>query len=213
MERLHVSQAYEQVRVERKGRRGHEGGNRVSGPLLDHGEGSQRGQGESGDDEQIVNEHRRAAEPADGCGHQCRHDQGLGVGERVMRRIEDVSLKQVQRIARQLVLHPGEDPLVQHHVAVVMSGQDVRRGGQRPRVHDGQQRADEGRRGPWGLPPTRRAHARPATHIGRVLEMTSCLWFVADPAAMSAIAHHFSAPPHDSRARGCKSIRRQSRSR
>ena len=42
-------------------------------------------------------------------------------------------------------------------------------------------------RGPGGLPPTRRAHARPATHIGRVLEMTSCLWFLADPAAMSPL--------------------------
>ena len=58
----------------------------------------------------------RAARPC-----SAGHDQRLGEGQRVVRRIEDVGLEQVQRIARQLVRDPRQDPLVQLGVGVVVA--------------------------------------------------------------------------------------------
>ena len=63
------------------------------------------------------------------------HDERLGERQRVLRRIEDVGLEQVQRIAGQLMRDPREDPFVQLGVGVVVARMRRRVERQRPGVH------------------------------------------------------------------------------
>ena len=121
VKRLQVGEPHEQVRVERKRARGDEGGAPVRGPFECDDVRGKCTEREPGNDEQIVDENRRAAEPPDRRTEQRRDDQRLREGEGVMRGIEDVGFKEMERVARQLVLDPREDPLVEHDVAVVVS--------------------------------------------------------------------------------------------
>ena len=58
-----------------------------------------------------------------------------------MLRIEDVAFEQLRRMAGKLVRDPGQDPLVQLGVGVVVARQCARSRDEWPRVDDGQQEA------------------------------------------------------------------------
>src|ERR671912_610582 len=64
--------------------------------------------------------------------------------------MEDVRTEQVHGITRELVLHPGDDPLVEHHVAVVVQRESSRVSCERPGMGHCQERGEE-----HGLRPVR----------------------------------------------------------
>ena len=63
--------------------------------------------------------------------------------EDVFRRIEDVALEQLQRMARELMCDPGEDPLVQLRIAVIVARQSAWLGDERPGVDHCEQRENQ----------------------------------------------------------------------
>ena len=132
-------QPRQRVAVEGEERSCHRRGGAIPRPREDHGVGRESGQRKPRQRQQIHREDRRSAEPQRGCGHQRWHNERLGECQRILRRIEDVSIEQVRRVPRQLVDNPRDDPFVQLRVAVVVAREDARAGRERPGVHDRQQ--------------------------------------------------------------------------
>ena len=105
----------------------------------------------------VVRQHQVARQPRHGSRLQRRHEEVLGIRERVAIRVEGVAVEQVQRVARQLVQNPADGPDVERRRAVaeevVRRAQRERPGGDHrqrqvgePDPEEAQRGSDEGRR-------------------------------------------------------------------
>ena len=145
MHPLRVRGPRQRRRVEREHRSGHHAGEHVASPGLDEQSRRERRQRESGQEDDVVDEHGRCPHPCHRCTHEGGHDQWFGEREGIVRRIEDVGFEEVCRIAGKLVRNPGENPLVQLSVAVVVAGMSARSEDEGPRMQYGKQRTGCGR--------------------------------------------------------------------
>ena len=111
-------------------------------PFIDerkHRPGRQR---EAEEQDDVVGEHRRRTQPVQRCAHDSGHDQRFRKRQRVARGVEDVRVEEVGRRSRKLMRDPGQNPLVELSVAVVVAAPRSRSRGQRPGVNDRQTGAD-----------------------------------------------------------------------
>ena len=150
-----MRQAGERVRIEGERRSCQHTGGDIAGPSIHESEPGKGGQREPGDHHQVHHEDRRTTGPCDRRAEQCRDDERFGKSEGVAGRKKDVGVEQSTRRARQLVRHPGHDPLVQLGVIVVVPREPPRRSGQRPRVNYRKHGAQQGGAQPW-CPPRHR---------------------------------------------------------
>ena len=142
---LHVRQPRQQVDVVRGQRAGDERCGWRSRPSRDHEPGAPGCEHESGDEHEVEREHRGPAEPENRRREQRLRDERLGIGERRRLGGEDVAVEEVQRIARQRVRHPRQDPGVQLRVGVVIERFAPWRAGDRPGVEDAEREKDRER--------------------------------------------------------------------
>ena len=118
------------------GQPGQEGGGAVAGQVGHQGVDPARRQHEGRQHRQVVREDAVAAEEVERRLQQGARHVRVGVSERVLERVEDVRLVEVQRVGRQRVLHPARDPDLQQGIA---AERRVRSqvGGHRPGHGDG----------------------------------------------------------------------------
>ena len=141
---LDVRQSRQRVRVEGEHRSGEHPGGPVAGPLERQRVAGPRRQREAQEQDDVEDEDRRHAQPLQRGAHQRRDDQRFGEGERIMFGIEDVAFEEMRRRAGELVGDPGQDPLVQLGIGVVVARQRAGGGGERPGVDDRKQQAQPG---------------------------------------------------------------------
>ncbi|HUR81738.1 MAG TPA: hypothetical protein VM733_13295, partial [Thermoanaerobaculia bacterium] len=108
MKRLHVREPGERVRVEREGGPGEQTRHPIARPREHESIPGECGERQPCKDQDVEHEDRRPSNPRERRAEQRRHDERLGECEGVVRGMEDVPLKQVGRIALQLMRHPRE---------------------------------------------------------------------------------------------------------
>ena len=122
MHPLRVRSPGQRVRVEGEHQSRHDAGEHVAGPGFDEQGSHERRQRESRQEDDVEDEHGGSAHPRQRRAYQGGDNQWLGKGQGIVRGIEDVGLEELCRMAGELVLDPGHDPLVQLSVAVVVAG-------------------------------------------------------------------------------------------
>ena len=113
MQELNVRGARQHRGAECQQRAGQDAAPGIAGPVDHEPVHRERGQKQTGEDQQVVRQDRRGAEPAERGADERRHHKRLGIGEGLFERMEYVRVEQVQRVARQLMGDPGDRPGIQ----------------------------------------------------------------------------------------------------
>ncbi len=148
VQRLQMGKPGQRVRVEGGNHPGRGAAGPAAGPARRHEARRPAGQREAGEQHQVVDQQRRRAQPDERRAEHALDQHRLRVRQRVAFGKEDVRVEQVERVADDLMRHPGEGPLVQHRVAVVVARKRRWARGQRPGMHDCQQREEQECRSP-----------------------------------------------------------------
>ena len=148
MQRLQMGKPGQRVRVEGGNDPGRGAAGPAAGPARRHEARRPAGQREAGEQHQVVDKQRRRAQPDERRAEHALDEHRLRVRQRVAFGKENVRVEQVERVADDLMRHPGEGPLVQHRVAVVVARKARWARGKRPGVNDRQQREKEECRSP-----------------------------------------------------------------
>ena len=135
----HVVDAIGQEREHDAGKDGG-GGVRRQRPHQQRGAGTRHH--EAREQDQIMDEQRRDADPMERCRQDARQQKRFRERERLALWIKGVGVEQTRRRPRQLMRHPGQRPGVQQRIAIVMHAVVEM---QRLRIghHGGQRRKDQ----------------------------------------------------------------------
>ena len=129
----------QRVRVEGRQRPGDESGAPAAGPALHQQAERPPGQRQSGEQRDVVSEHRRAAEREHRHRQHALHEHRFGIRERAMFRIENIGLEQLRRLVRERMAYPADDPDVERAVTGSTRDQCAGARGERPGVQHRQQ--------------------------------------------------------------------------
>ena len=140
MGNLQVRDVRQDVAAERHGRTRNQSARPATGPAGQHVAGCGARQHESHEPDEVVDENDRGSQPQEGHREQALGDQVFRKGQGVWLRVEDVGIEQGQGLHDDGVRDPGQRPLVQHRIRVVVPAPRAGSQDERPGMDEGKGR-------------------------------------------------------------------------